>query len=315
MKTGGGAPRCGSSVNRVRGKTTYLSSPVHPALRPYVVWLVAYDVDMGAPGLHRGLPSTALTLVLPVGQQVEVGWANQPSVRGRWQALASGLHSEPAEIHHDGWQSGVQLSLTIAGAAALLGEPAADLARELVDLTDLRGATRVPELRHLPERLHEAQTWPARLATVETALLRALARHGAERPRAEVGRALASLTRGAPVIAVADDVGWGRRHLSTQIRAASGLTPKEFQRVARFERSHRLLLNAAQQDTVHLGRLAADTGYADQAHLTREWGAMAGCTPWEWLRSEFPFLQDQPDLAGHAGEDGDTPSHHHRQPS
>jgi hypothetical protein len=41
---------------------------VAPMLAAYVTSLVAYDVDLGAPGIHRGLPSTALTLVLPVGE-------------------------------------------------------------------------------------------------------------------------------------------------------------------------------------------------------------------------------------------------------
>ena len=34
-------------------------SSVPPVLAPYVTSLVAYDVDLGAPGVHRGLPSTS----------------------------------------------------------------------------------------------------------------------------------------------------------------------------------------------------------------------------------------------------------------
>ena len=49
---------------------------------------------------------------------------------------------------------------------------------------------------------------------VERALIAELARHGAPAPRAEVGRALAGLTRGASVQRVADDVGYSRRHLA-----------------------------------------------------------------------------------------------------
>ena len=44
-------------------------------LRPYVVSLVAYDVDLGAPGVHRGLPATTLTFVLPLDEPLDVGWA------------------------------------------------------------------------------------------------------------------------------------------------------------------------------------------------------------------------------------------------
>jgi AraC-like DNA-binding protein len=33
-------------------------------------------------------------------------------------------------------------------------------------------------------------------------------------------------------------------------------------------------------------------GYYDQAHMTREWQALAGCAPRMWIAKELPFLQD-----------------------
>ncbi len=256
--------------------------PVAPALAPYVASLVAYDVDLGAPGVHRGLPSTTITFVLPVGEPLDVGWRDQPGSRAARWSTVSGLHAHPAEIHHDGHQRGVQLGLTTAGARALLGLPAAELAGEMLELTDV-----APRLRDLPEQLAECAA-EERVGVVERALTTELARHGAPEPRAEVGRALAELTRGAGVQQVADEVGYSRRHLTTLVRAECGLTPKDIQRIGRFQSSRDLLGQA------RLAAVAHTCGYADQAHLTREWVALAGCTPTTWLREEFPFLQDLP---------------------
>ena len=249
-------------------------------LSPYVASVVAYDVALGAPGVHRGLPGTTLALVLPVGEPLDVGWRDRPGSRARRWSTVSGLHARPAEIHHGGHQVGVQLALTAAGARALLGVPAAALAGELVELAEV-----APWLRALPERLAETAAG-GRVALVERALVAALGRREAPGPRAEVGRALARLTRGAAVQAVADEVGYSRRHLTTLVRAECGLTPKEVQRVGRFEASRRLL------GRVPLAEVAQRCGYADQAHLSREWTALAGCPPSTWLREEFPFLQD-----------------------
>ena len=94
---------------------------------------------------------------------------------------------------------------------------------------------------------------------------------------------------------VADDVGYSRRHLSSVVRAECGVTPKEYQRIARFSASRARLADAAGSGRVSLASVAATSGYADQAHLTREWQALAGCTPTTWLRTEFPFLQDLAD--------------------
>jgi AraC-like DNA-binding protein len=42
-----------------------------------------------------------------------------------------------------------------------------------------------------------------------------------------------------------------------------------------------------------IAEVAAATGYADQAHMAREWRTMAGCSPSAWLGTEeLPFIQD-----------------------
>ena len=43
-----------------------------------------------------------------------------------------------------------------------------------------------------------------------------------------------------------------------------------------------------------LAGLAADGGYYDQAHLDREFGALAGCAPTAWLAQEFRSVQAAP---------------------
>lgn len=285
------------------GPAPYVTRPVHPALVPYVSWMVAYDAAMGPPGVHRGLPSTALTLVLPVGEPLDVSWSAHPSSRARRWSVLSGLHAGPASIHHQGHQAGVQLALTPAGARALFGLPPAVLSHELVELDELGRATAVaaPAVRLLPERLHAAGHGQDRLRLTQEALLASLAQHLLPGPRAEIGRSLARLTQGLPVQAVADEVGWSRRHLATVFQAEVGLRPKTFQRVARFEASHRRLAVAARRGRPDLATLAAESGYADQAHLTREWSELAGCTPLQWLREEFPFLQDSVLVPDHAG--------------
>ncbi|MEO6987231.1 MAG: helix-turn-helix domain-containing protein, partial [Aquihabitans sp.] len=109
--------------------------------------------------------------------------------------------------------------------------------------------------------------------------------------RAEVGWALARLTRGVAVAQVADAVGFSRRRLSTVIRDETGVSPKQWGRIARFERSKDLIVTARRSGDATLADTAAATGYADHAHLTREWREMAGCSPTAWLAEEFPNLQ------------------------
>ncbi len=76
---------------------------------------------------------------------------------------------------------------------------------------------------------------------------------------------------------IADDVGLSVRQLRRRCHAAAGYGPKTLQRVLRFQRFVRML--DASAGPPDLGSLAAQAGYADQAHLTRESAALSGLTP------------------------------------
>ena len=83
------------------------------------------------------------------------------------------------------------------------------------------------------------------------------------------------------------------RPQSERFREEIGLTPKSAARVFRFERACRLI----KDERPRLAQVASACGYYDQAHMTREWNALTGCSPNAWIASELPFLQDY-ELAG-----------------
>ncbi len=51
----------------------------------------------------------------------------------------------------------------------------------------------------------------------------------------------------------------------------------------RFERSKSMFIR---DDHPSLATIAAECGYADQAHMAREWRALAGASPTQWLAAE-----------------------------
>ena len=82
--------------------------------------------------------------------------------------------------------------------------------------------------------------------------------------------------------AVARAAGMSARGFQTRFRASVGLTPKEFARLARLQAT----LRALDQRDVNLSSLAADAGFADQAHATRELKRITGLAPAK-LRAEL----------------------------
>ncbi len=260
----------------------------HPALRPFVAAYHGYRMHGYEPGVHAGLPSRTVTLVISLDDPVDMcRMADPGQVPGAFQALIGGLHDRPVGIRHDGDQHGLQLDVTPLGARALLGMPAAALAAQVVELSEVAG----PGAASLPDRLRSLPDWPARFAELDRVLL-SWRREGTP-PADEVleaWRVLAERHGAVGVAELADRVGWSRRHLGGRFRDEFGLSPKVAGRVMRFERARRLLVADTSSG---LADVAATAGYADQAHLTREWRRLAGSTPSAWRRGEeLPFVQD-----------------------
>jgi len=273
-------------------------------LCPYVAWYTGYRQRGVPPARHRGLPSPFLTFIVTLDEPLVILAHPDPGQRpGHFHTLLGGLHSAPALIAHQGAQSGIQVALRPLGTRALLGLPAGELAgidvpAEAV-LSDL-----CSELR---ARVLAAAAWTERFAVLDEILLRRM--NAAQLGVApEIGWAWRQLLTSGGAILVSDlaeQTGWSGRHLASRFREEIGLTPKAAARVIRFDRARRLLARRATAATgpgYRLADLAATCGYFDQAHLAREFNALAGCPPSQWLAEEFGGEFRNVQAAGDPGE-------------
>ena len=76
-------------------------------------------------------------------------------------------------------------------------------------------------------------------------------------------------------------MGWSHKHLITRFRQQIGLTPKVAARLVRFDGVWRHLDQRASASgpSWSWSRVAAEAGYADQAHLIRDFRRFTGTTP------------------------------------
>jgi AraC-like DNA-binding protein len=148
----------------------------------------------------------------------------------------------------------------------VLGLPASELTDRQVALDDLWPRADVRKLAEAAEPL-------AALEAVAAARWR-------EPDRAMVALA-AAVRAGVTVGDFADRAGLSARHLQRRANTAFGYAPKTLHRVFRLQRA--VALARAGEP---FARVAADAGYADQAHLSREVRALAG-VPLSVLVSPF----------------------------
>jgi AraC-like DNA-binding protein len=277
--------------------------PAEP-LRRYVAWYTGYRQRGMRPARHRGLPSPYLTLIFTLDEPLTMMAHPDPGQPpGQFGTLLGGLHCTPALIVHEGAQSGIQVALRPFGARALFGLPAGELADIDVPAEAVLGGV-CAELR---DRLRAAACWPERFAILDEVLLRLM--RVAPDVAPEVGWAWRELLRAGGLVrvsALAAETGWSGRHLTSRFRAEIGLTPKAAARVIRFDRARRVLarqLVTAPGTPYRLADLAVTCGYFDQAHLAREFRALAGCPPSQWLAEEFRNVQAGAWLTEGAWED------------
>lgn len=166
---------------------------------------------------------------------------------------------------HQSATSRTYVGLRFSGGlgSALLDVPADELRDRRLSLSELWPARQV---RTLTERV---TLEPA--AVLESWVVE---RGACCEPDPLGARMLAMAEAGMPVAVMADRLDMSARQLHRRCLPAFGYGPRHLSRVLRFGRVLALIRRGRS-----LARVAADCGYADQAHLSREVRALAATTP------------------------------------
>ena len=257
-------------------------APVDPIV-PFVRRFNAYAEHETGFARRRELPSGLATLVFNLGQELRV--EHPPGTRTAYPAgtaFFAGVSSTYAVTETDRSQQGAQVMLTPLGARLLLGFPLEEVGDRLIDPVDLFGAA----ARETIERLQEANSHAGRLAILEQEITRLdLSVSGLPRGLVWALQRLQTSAARVGVASLAKELGWSRKHFSVCFRREFGVPAKLFARILRFDHAVRQLRH---NQVTSWAELADACGYADQAHLTRDFHAFAGSPPASFIRRKLP---------------------------
>jgi AraC-like DNA-binding protein len=256
-----------------------------PPLRPFITRYAGFRHSGLPPGVHIGHPSTEVDLIISLGARFDV--LRMPTATQQpasFAALVSGLQEAPALVRQGSDVFGIHVFIRPLGVQAILGVESAAITSLVLELSDIWGRA----ADDLIERLVAAETWRQRFRLLDLAFLSTFSPAHVSPEIAWAWNRLLRTHGAVPVQVLADEIGFSRRHFSERFRTAVGVGPKIAARLFRFERACRLM----SRPRMTLAHLALACGYYDQAHLTREWQALTGCSPKEWIARELPFLQD-----------------------
>jgi AraC-like DNA-binding protein len=243
-----------------------------PRLRAYVKCFWTLQGTDPTPAPERVLPDGRCELVLHCGdafERVDAGGA-----RAQPRDLFVGPSTRAIVI-----KSGVTIDLVAVrfhpgGAALLLAAPL----HELRDLAPGCGELDVRFGLDLFDALHERSA-AERVALFQSLLLRRLERSRADTQMLHLQSVIERTRGNIRIEDLARHAGLSLRQLQRRFQVATGVSPKVLCRLVRLQK----VLELARNPAATLGRVAAQAGYADQSHLTREFNELAGLTPRQYF--------------------------------
>ncbi|WP_457154743.1 helix-turn-helix domain-containing protein [Mesorhizobium sp. P5_C1] len=243
-----------------------------PALEGIVTDICGYRETAAGHFHNVEYASLTVPLVISFAEPFAIGLGKTPGDNDRFASFAAGLFAGPVVIESFGGACCVQVNFTPLGARRFFRQPMSELTDSMVVLDDVLGG----EGMALRERLGNAPDWAARFDIAE-AFVAARLENAAETPLEIAWAYDRIITSGGRtrISVLAEKLGRSRKHLASGFSDAIGIGPKTLSRIVRFNRA----LGLSRQQTVDWADIAADCGYADQAHLVREFRDLAGETP------------------------------------
>ena len=251
------------------------------ALRDIVIRITGYRELVRGHSRQREAASLTLPLVISFGEPFAIGLGREPTQRDQIGSFAAGLYAGPVVIDLFGASHCLQIDFTPLGARRFFRMPMSELADRMVQLDDVLG----PEGQALREKLGNVPDWSTRFVLAERFVLSRTA--DSPPPSTEIKLAFARMAGCNGRIAVsrlAASVGWSRKHLTEKFRAELGLGPKSVSRIIRLDRA----MSEARCGHGGWADIAAGCGFADQAHLAREFQDLAGLSPSSWQAGYIP---------------------------
>jgi AraC-like DNA-binding protein len=253
-----------------------LRHPVAPALAGLVTRITGYRETLRRPIRMTETASLVVPIIISFGEPFAIALARDPGPDDRIESFTAGLTSGPVRMTSGGAAHCLQIDLTPLGAYRFFGRPMHELAERMVLLDDLGDAI----VARLRERLGQERSWRRRFAIAETAIAARLAERSGASPAVAWAYGRILETGGTlPIGSIAARLEWSRKHLVSRFREEVGLGPKTVARIARFGHDQAM---ATSGDGTGWADVAVACGYADQAHLIREFTALAGTTPSAW---------------------------------
>ncbi|MBI4752173.1 MAG: AraC family transcriptional regulator [Acidobacteria bacterium] len=261
-----------------------------PPLSQFVETIWMFEGHVPQHRRERILPTGVMQMVINLHEEdLRIYDRQHPD---RYQSfgggLLSGTHSEYIVVDTSQQGSVIGVHFKPGGAFPLFRMPADELKDTAVSLETLWKI----HATVLHEQLLAAATPLLKVRLLEQFLLAQAARPWERHPA--VAFALNEFTRGPltrPISEITDQIGLSSRRFIQVFKQETGLTPKVFCRIQRFQK---VLATIGMNQDIDWVDLALECGYFDQAHFIHDFRSFAGLSPSTYLAHRTNHINHVP---------------------
>jgi AraC-like DNA-binding protein len=252
-------------------------------LKPYVRHYYIFESDSDAEFEDTVFPSGDMEAIFNLGagtweSSVDNEFIKTPKIE-LW-----GQITKPLAIRSKGKHTMLGIKFFTHSAAYFFNDEIGVFNDQITDLSDIIG---IP-VKILHAQLLETSDQHKRIELIENFLLRRLIANEKKSYRIDkVANILTSIKKNPAennLGNIASRHGITSRYLHRLIYQHTGLSPKSFNKINRFQFSLKLIAKNQQ----HLTSIAYDSGYFDQSHFIRDFKSFTGLTPSAYLENISP---------------------------
>lgn len=255
-------------------------------LRPYIKGFYFYESTSELPFDDIVFPSGNMEVIFNLGEGI---WqTKKDSVFYTTPPIELwGQITKPLGIKSIGKNTMLGVRFYAHSAAYFFKEGVSEFNNEISNGADLFGTS----IKDLHESLLEASDLKSRITLIEDYLLGRLVisdkQHTKIKLIGEIAASLKDNVNNEKIVSVSLRNNISTRYLTQLFSQYTGLAPKLFCKINRFQHS----LNLIHSNDQKLTGIAYDSGYFDQSHFIREFKSFTGVTPSSFSTQAFPINQ------------------------
>jgi len=255
-------------------------------LRPYVKCYYTFESESSVEVNDTVFPGGDMEIIFNLGEGI---W--QSSINDVFSTTPQvelwGKITQPLNVKSVGKNMMLGIKFYPHSAAYFLNEDVGEFNNQVSDLKDLLGAA----TRELHLKLRETQQLEKRIELIENFLLARLAvKEKRMKNIAMIGRVIKDMHKADTpdkINAVAGRYNISSRYLGKLFLQYTGVTPKLYNKINRFQHSLQLVT----ENKYSLTSIAYECGYFDQSHFIRDFKLFTGFAPSAYTPASYPVSQ------------------------